>query len=121
MLNVEEPIIFTQRLRLALSTTFVAILLAACVGVPSALALPPIRECGNFVYTGFAHGRAIGYWTYTTIPGYTPVYNLTTRIVRCAYARPFSLDMAGYWFGTRHYQGFTCINHPFYGEDWDIR
>jgi hypothetical protein len=86
------------------------------LALPTASAWPPIKECGDFVQTGFAHGRPAGYWTYRTVHGYTPVANLTTRVVQCSYARSFSL--------TRHggrWQGFTCRSRTFYGEDWDVR
>lgn len=75
----------------------------------------PITECGNYVQTGVNRG----YWTYRTVYGYTPVYNLTTRSVRCSQARPFSLTVTSGM--RRHYQGFACRIRWFNGEDWDIR
>lgn len=89
-------------------------------GVSSARAGSGITECGNFVPTP-PWGPYHGYWTFRTVMGYTPVYNLTTRNVRCSYARPFSLHMAGYWRGVRHRDGYRCTNHLSNSEDWDIR
>src|SRR6476620_11742169 len=88
--------------------------MTALAVVPAASA-SPITECGNYVQTGISEG----YWTHRTIYGYTPVANLTTRKVRCSYARPFSLIVtAGI---RRRYQGFTCRIRWFNDEDWDIR
>jgi hypothetical protein len=76
-----------------------------------------IRRDGNFVVTGpYAFD---GYWTYGTVPGFTPVYNLTTRNVRCSDARSFSLYVSR--TGTRHYHNFNCRGTPIGTEDWDIR
>ena len=81
-------------------------------------ALPPIKECGNFIPTGMAGETWTGYWTYRHIPGFTPVTNLTTRVVGCSAARPFSLHVSRK--GSRRYQGFTCrwIHHY---ESYDVR
>jgi hypothetical protein len=103
-------------LAVAAASGAAAMLLASLVLVTPASA-EPIRECGNYVFTDTNRG----FWTYLTIPGYTPVYNLTTRNVSCANARPFALLVAGYWPGVRYRNGFRCVNRLFYGEDWDTR
>ena len=88
-----------------------AVLLLAAA--PASGASP--TACGNFVQTSAGKG----YWTYHIVYGYTPVYNLTTRGVRCSAARPFSLRETA---RMAHYMnGFTCSIRWFNGEDWDIR
>ena len=82
-----------------------------------------ITECGNFVLTGNGYH---GYWTYRTVYGFTPVYNLTTRGVRCSDARPASLNIMrrAPSFGSHrnvYYHNFTCRFRWFNGEDWDVR
>jgi hypothetical protein len=74
-----------------------------------------VTECGNYVQTG-AHS---GYWTAATVYGYTPVFNLTTRRVRCSDARRFSLRETSTM--SRRRNGFNCAIRWFNGEDWDIR
>ena len=105
--------VLMTRPRLTVSTAFAGVLLTLCGAVPTASALPPIRECGDFVPTGIAHGVWTGYWSFHPAPGFTPIYNLTTRVVRCPYARQFSFHMDRHW-RKRHYQGFTCQVHVYY-------
>lgn len=95
----------------------VAVAGLALVGVAGAQAAP-IRECANFVPTGQAHGTWAGYWTYATIPGFTPVYNLTTRSIACSDARRFSLYVTRH--GSHRYHRFSCRWIPDY-ESYDVR
>ena len=81
-----------------------------------------VTECGNFETTGWAHNIWTGYWTYSTVMGFTPAYNLTTRQVRCFDGRPFSLVVSRYFL--RHRHGFNC-RYVFHGSGearyYDIR
>jgi hypothetical protein len=96
---------------------------ALSMGLASTAQAAPIIECGT--YNPYAN-----HWTSTTHPdfsGYTPVYNLTTRNVRCSDARPASLNIMRHHsppFGSHrntYYHSFTCRWQWFYGEDWDVR
>lgn len=80
----------------------------------------PIRECGNYVPVGWAHGTWTGYWTFAVVPGFTPVANLTTRNVLCGDARRFSLAVSRSGAG-RSYHSFRCRNTTIGTEDYDIR
>jgi len=103
--------------------TLIAIAGALAVAGPAAAA--PIRECGNFVPTAPWHWNS-GYWTYRTVLGYTPVYNLTTRNVSCSDARPFSLYVMKHAPRYGSHRGtlvihYACTFRWFNGEDWDVR
>ena len=93
---------------------------AGALGIvgPAVTAVPAqaagITECGNFHPTA-AEG---GYWNYRAVDGATPVYNLTTRGVRCSEARRFSLVVSTGARWPRH--GFQEDWH-FHGERYDVR
>lgn len=72
-------------------------------------------DCGNYVPTSPGHG----YWTYRTVYGYTPVFGLNARRVRCSWSRTFSLQETSKML--HHFQGYACKIRWFNGEDWDIR
>ena len=66
--------------------------------VPAASA-SGIRECGNWAWTGTNVWH--GWWTYgiggwNNTGGYSPIYNLTTRNVRCSDARHASVNIMRY-------------------------
>jgi hypothetical protein len=97
-----------------------AAILGGVAAIPVGAQASAITECANFVPTGWSASQNIwrGYWTFNTFAGSTPVTNLTTRNVRCSYARPFSLAVAAK--SSRHHNGFTCRwRHA--GEEYDVR
>lgn len=115
-----------MRLRTSLITAAVAgsLGLAAPAITAARVQAAGITECGNFVLTG--NGGNHGYWTLRLVYGYTPVYNLTTRGVRCSDARPASLNIMrrAPTFGSHrnlYWHNFTCRFRWFNGEDWDVR
>ncbi len=96
-----------------------ALAFASAVAGPSASAAG-IRECGHFVPTGNPHGGTFpGYWTYRQTWGYTPVFNLTTRVVHCHFARYFAIHQSLRY--RSHYFGFTCGSSWLGTEAYDIR
>jgi hypothetical protein len=109
-----KRIIFTLVLALGLAEPAVMV---------SAAQASAITECGNFVQTTTWER---GYWTFRIVPGFTPVYNLTTRNVRCSDARAFSFRVMNMLppYGSRrnvYYHNFTCRITWSYGEDWNVR
>jgi hypothetical protein len=92
------------------------------LGIAPAASASPIIECCHFVPTGVRGDSWTGYWTYKTTYGFSPVWNLTTRRVRCSFARRFSLAESRHV--RRHRDGFTCRKHIIpdtNGEEYDIR
>jgi hypothetical protein len=80
------------------------------LGFVSTASASGITECGNY---GFS-----GPWTSRTVLGGGLVVNLTTRTVRCSYARPFSLHVTPK--RAHRYQGLSCRWRDFY-ESYDVR
>jgi hypothetical protein len=92
-------------------------ILAGALSLTASASASPLMNCGGYNMTNPAHG----YWTYQSFYGYSLVWGLEARGVSCAYARPFSLHVAGYWSGVRNRDGFVCTNRLYYGEDWSVR
>jgi hypothetical protein len=76
-----------------------------------------IRECGNYAYVDGHHG----YWTFGTTYGFTPVTNLTTRVMRCRRARQFALRESRAYPFHRRRNGFRCRRTELPPESYDIR
>jgi hypothetical protein len=78
--------------------------IAGVVAVPATAA--PIRECGNI--------RELNGHEVTGSPA--GILNLTTRNVRCGYARRFSVKTTEHWggyiHGRRSFQSFKCLAGP---------
>lgn len=101
--------------RTSLTLAVVVAMLAVASSAPPAASAAPIRECGNYGWfsptaTGPAH------WGYGRTYG-AAITNLTTRNVRCAYARPFATHL----WGRHHYKGYTCKVTRLGVEYYDIR
>jgi hypothetical protein len=93
-----------------------AIALAASFALAAPAMAAPIRECGNYVPVGWAHGAWTGYWTFATVYGFTPVWDLTTRNVRCSDARAFSIAVSRSGAGGG-YHNFKCRTTAIGTED----
>lgn len=75
----------------------------AAVAVPGTASAAPIKECGNY---GWIEDEGRTGWTYGPIDG-AGIFNVTTRKVRCRYARRFVLSLDGQVGSDRH-RGFKC-------------
>ena len=110
---VELRAALIARFRLTLSTAFAGGLLTLCVAASTASALPPIRECGDFVPTAqlMARGPATGAFTRHLASRPSP----TSRPVWCGVRTRVNcpLYMARHW-RKRRYQGLTCHVHVYY-------
>jgi hypothetical protein len=91
-----------------LALLFVTTAIVAVAPAGSAVAAP-IRECGNY-----DPGRG---WTYRSVSGATPVYNLTTRNVSCRTARRFARRYRG---TDTYFPKWTCREVRYY-ESWQVR
>src|ERR1700755_3642663 len=78
--------------------------------VPAGAQASPIRECGNI--HRFVPGSPAG------------IINLTTRNVKCGYARSFSVAFTGRVAYPKHhyrFRGFSCTTKSLAPEEDDIR
>jgi hypothetical protein len=87
--------------------TFTAAVAAAAatatVALPGAASAAAINECGNY---GWIESKARAGWTYGQIDG-AGIFNVTTRTVRCRYARRFVRSWDGQ-VGADHHRRFRC-------------
>jgi hypothetical protein len=95
---------------------------AGALAVAGSAQASPIRECGNFAFTSYAHNTWTGHWTFRTLYGFSPAANLTTRNVSCSDARWMALYISRVIRpGGILWSHFFCSLRTYNGEDYDIR